>query len=132
MGTPTGLDLDALLGRIHGNRAALERLIQVMLEHLPQRVAALQASLEAGDTAALARAAHTLKGSLSAFTVGAAWQGCSTLEEAALAGDTAGMRAGVATLAAQIDDVIAELRAHAASTASGDAAPAGDAGTDAP
>ena len=123
MATPTGLDLDALLGRIHGNRAALERLGNVMIEHLPQRVGALRTALEAGDTDALSRAAHTLKGSLSAFTVGVAWQGCSDLERAAHAGDVQAMRAGVAQISDQVDDLMAELRAHAAGEAHVDADP---------
>ena len=119
MGSQTGLDLDALLNRIHGNRTALDRLVNVMLEHLPHRIASLRSALEAGDSEALSRAAHTLKGSLSAFTIGPPWKACTTLEQAADAGDVPAMHAEFQRLAALIDDITVELQAHAASASSG-------------
>ncbi len=106
----TGVALDALLARIHGNVAAMHQLVGLMLGHLPGRLEAVNAAVEAGDADALSAAAHSLRGSLSNFTVGESWTLAGDLEAAAREGD---LVAGAALAAALHDAVMrvdAELR----------------------
>lgn len=107
----TGLDLDALLERIHGNRPALRQLVNVMLTHLPSRIEGVERAARGGDIEALANAAHALKGSLSNFTTGPSWQGAGAIERNARAGDLDGAIAPVAQLRNDVDAVIEALRA---------------------
>lgn len=106
----TGLDLDALLERIHGNRPALRQLVNVMLTHLPGRIDAVERAARSGDIDALADAAHALKGSLSNFTTGPSWRGAGGIERNARAGDREAAIAPVAQLRSDVDAVIDALR----------------------
>lgn len=107
----TGLDLDGLLARIHGNRTALVQLVGVMLTHLPTRIAAVRQAADAGDIPSLADRAHALKGSLSNFTTGPSWKLASAVEHSARTGDGAGAVAQVPALDVAVAAVEAELRA---------------------
>ncbi|MEY3012154.1 MAG: hypothetical protein RIT45_889 [Pseudomonadota bacterium] len=106
----TGLDLDGLLARIHGNHGALTQLVGVMLTHLPTRIAAVRDAAGAGDIATLADCAHALKGSLSNFTTGPSWKLASAVEQAARRGDAAGAIAQVSELEVAVQAVQAELQ----------------------
>ena len=87
-----------------GEHAALARLIQlggqqfatdlaaIYLEDMPPRIATAQTALRAGDTATLAKAAHSMKSSsaqLGATDVAAL---CESVEDAAERGDIAAAR----------------------------------------
>ncbi|MCB9738190.1 MAG: Hpt domain-containing protein [Deltaproteobacteria bacterium] len=106
----TGLDLNALLERIHGNRPALRQLVNVMLTHLPGRIDGVERAARSGDIDALADAAHALKGSLSNFTTGPSWRGAGAIERSARTGDLDAAIAPVAQLRSDVDAVIEALR----------------------
>ena len=93
----------------------LGRLLQIFVEDSAARLVTLQAAWTAGDAAAAARAAHNLKGAaanMGALRVVAA----AVVVEAACRAPPAGaasdsdLAAGVATLAAALDEASQELR----------------------
>ncbi len=107
----TGVDLGALLARIHGNREAMGQLVQLMLDHLPARLDAIEAAVANGDAEALGSAAHSLKGSLSNFTTGPAWAVAAELERRARDGDLSDATSQATTLRRLVAAIQAELRA---------------------
>jgi two-component system, sensor histidine kinase and response regulator len=109
MAIDTGLELDALLGRIHNNHAAMRQLVEMLLAHLPTRRAAVMAAVATADADALMRAAHALKGTLSNFTVGASWQLAGDLEDLGRADSLDGAIAAQAALETELDAVVIEL-----------------------
>ncbi len=109
--SPTGVNLGALLARIHGNTAAMQQLVELMLGHLPERLAAIDDALAKGDSSALGAAAHSLRGSLSNFTVGQSWVLAGDLEALARSEKMDGAGALAASLHTEVDAVEKELKA---------------------
>jgi len=60
-----GVDWQAALAAVQGDRALLRSVVQAFLEEGPRLMAAIGQAIQAGDAAALRRAAHTLKSSLN-------------------------------------------------------------------
>ena len=82
-----------------------------MLNHLPDRMDAIEQALAAGDAFALCSAAHSLRGSLSNFTVGVSWTLAGELEALARTGKVDGAPELVAALRTQVQAVADELNA---------------------
>ncbi len=66
-GPDAGLDRKAILERVDGDRALLAELVDLFVADSSDLVLALQAAVDAADSVALERAAHTLKGSAGNF-----------------------------------------------------------------
>ncbi|HKY75888.1 MAG TPA: Hpt domain-containing protein, partial [Acidimicrobiia bacterium] len=66
-GPEAGLDRNAILERVDGDGALLAELVDLFVADSSGLILALQAAVDAGDPAALERAAHTLKGSAGNF-----------------------------------------------------------------
>lgn len=79
--------LDSL--RSLGGDALLRQMVQVFVEHSHDRLQSLQAAVEAGDLAAAAAAAHTLKGSARQLGLFAMGDACVAVEQASKQGDAA-------------------------------------------
>jgi CheY-like chemotaxis protein len=83
-GTPptpaTALDVPALVASFRGNRQLLREVIDVFLADTPSTLEAARRALAAGDTAALAASAHTLKGSIGLFGPGPAYDAAQRLD----------------------------------------------------
>jgi CheY-like chemotaxis protein/HPt (histidine-containing phosphotransfer) domain-containing protein len=107
-----GIDRDAILARMGGDPELLRETAGLCLSELENHVAASRAALASGDATALARSAHTLKGSLSLFGAGAAVASAQALERAAREG--ACDRAALAALEAELAKVVPLLAALAA------------------
>lgn len=107
---PSGVDLTALLARIHGNQAALGQIVQLMLDHLPARVQAVRHAYDERDMAGLATASHALRGSLANFTTGPAWSLAGEVERSARDGKLDRVAEGLAALLPAVAVVEAELR----------------------
>jgi len=102
---PAVWDPAAALERVAGDKALLVELIAIFFEDYPRYHAALQQSLEQGDLAALQKAAHTLKGSLSYL---GAKEGASLalkIEQAALESNAASARELIPQFTAYIDSI---------------------------
>lgn len=57
----------ALLARVGGDRKLLQRMIKTFLTDFPKKITLIQSAAKRQDVAALAAAAHALKGSVSIF-----------------------------------------------------------------
>ncbi len=84
------LSVDRLLPSFGGDVEILERIASVYLERTPELMDAIRTALLAEDTAALAKAAHRLKGSIVLFDVREATAAVSRLIETAKAADLPG------------------------------------------
>lgn len=98
-------DRAAALERVAGDQVLLAELITIFLEDYPGQLAALHQSLEQGDSDALRKAAHTLKGSLSYLAASPGAQLALAIEHAVLEANPAQVRELVSQLAAYVDFV---------------------------
>jgi two-component system, sensor histidine kinase and response regulator len=87
------IDRVALLADFGGNPALMADVIRVFLSDAPAQVERLRGAVAAGDAAAIAAGAHALKGSVSLFSKGAAYEAARMLEQAARAGELADVTA---------------------------------------
>src|SRR5437588_12265214 len=74
------LDLDAALERLGGDLHVLREVAGLFLEESPRMMAAVEQAFHAGDAAALAKAAHSLKGCVSTFCAWQAYEAAGALE----------------------------------------------------
>jgi HPt (histidine-containing phosphotransfer) domain-containing protein len=81
--------LDRLL-RIGGQEFLIE-MIELFLEHAPQRVEAARTGFDEGDMSALYRAAHSLKSTAANLGARSLQDVAARLEESAATGETEGM-----------------------------------------
>jgi len=76
--------------RDHLPPASVDRLLASFLENGRTQIAELHAATRIGDTAAIARTAHSLKGAASSINAAAIAALCQRLEDRAVAGDLPG------------------------------------------
>ena len=87
------IDRAALLADFGGNSALMADVIRVFLSDAPAQMETLRAAVADGDAAAIAAAAHALKGAVGLFSKGDAYEAARTLEHAARAGELADVSA---------------------------------------
>ncbi len=97
------LDRVAALGRVEGDGELLSELVRVFLGEWPRRAEDLRRALEDADARALARAAHTLKGSVGNFAARRAWEAAERLERMAQSGDLKSATGACAALEEEIE-----------------------------
>ena len=90
-----GVDAAEITARIGGDAELLADICRLFVTHSPEMLQALRAAAAAGDGAAMASAAHALKGSIGNFTQGRPFEAARSLEKASEAGDVDGARAAV-------------------------------------
>jgi signal transduction histidine kinase/CheY-like chemotaxis protein len=66
-GAPTARVSETLLARVGGSHDLLQEVIDLFLEDSPKQIESIRKALADGDTTAVYRAAHTLKGSVGHF-----------------------------------------------------------------
>jgi two-component system sensor histidine kinase/response regulator len=98
-----------LLARTDGSAQLCTVLVEAFLQEHPARMADLRRALQRHDTAALANAAHALKGAVANFTDGGALLATVALENVALKGDLQGADAACRRLAAELNRLQAAL-----------------------
>ena len=98
-----GLDVEAVIERIGGDRELFVDIGRLFVEHSTEMVAALRAAAGAGDATAVAMSAHALKGSISSFTQGSPYECARQVEDTARDGDLAAAVALVPVLAAEVE-----------------------------
>ncbi|MGE0552849.1 MAG: Hpt domain-containing protein [Gemmatimonadales bacterium] len=81
-----------------GQPDLVTELIDVFLEDLPGRLAAVQAAVDLGDPQAIRSAAHALKGSAASIGAARLAGACATLEALGRAGEVEGAPALVAPI----------------------------------
>ena len=91
--------LQQLLDVIGGDREAFKDLVRSFLDDGPELVGRLRRAAETGDTDAMRRAAHTLKGSATDFGAVALADLCREIEALGRAGEAATAAAKVGAAA---------------------------------
>jgi len=101
------------LTELEGDRELLEELMRLLIEEeAPGQLAKLRESLEQNNAAALAHAAHTLKGIAGQFCAQAVEGLASRLELEARKGDVAPLKTLADELAAALQSLCEEVAAH--------------------
>ena len=106
---------DKALGRIRaiGGDTLVEQMVELFVVDVPARLERLRCAVAAGDRTAVARAAHSIRGSAATLGAVTVAQICTALELAAGAPGTS-LDAGLAELADAILAAGEELRGLAA------------------
>jgi PAS domain S-box-containing protein len=103
-------DAEKLLGRFNGNRTLLRLLVSTFQDDCPKMMARIRSALGARDTAALADAAHGLKGSVGNFGTSAAQRTARKMEMIGRQGTLDGAWEMYATLEDDIARLLPALR----------------------
>jgi len=102
--SPAVFDEGALVERLMGDRTLARTIVRGFLDDMPKQLAALRSHLSGGDTAAVQRQAHSIKGAAATVGGNTLRQAALEMEEAARTGDTGGM-------AARLDEVERQFQA---------------------
>jgi PAS domain S-box-containing protein len=97
------IDREEALARVDGDEGLLADLAKLFCEESPKLLSAVRDAVAKGDTAALKRAAHSLKGSMSTFAARDATEAALRLEEFASEGDLVHAEGAYRLLATQVD-----------------------------
>ena len=104
------VDLAALLDQFGGLREVLREVIEVYLDRYPLMVDEVRRAVAFRDTALLGRTAHTLKGAVCTFGVGAVTEAAAALERAGKCGDLSRIDEMYARLDIEVDQLRTELQ----------------------
>jgi two-component system, sensor histidine kinase and response regulator len=100
---------DTLLARVGGSHEVLQEIIGLFIEDCPNLMDAIRTALAAGDSQAVYRAAHTLKGSVGNFEAHAAVEIAQRLEARAREGNITAATTVFAALEIEIQAVLKSL-----------------------
>jgi PAS domain S-box-containing protein len=104
-----GLDLEAALAHVNGDRRLLREIARVFLADLPRTMAALRRAVGAGDAAGTRAAAHALKGSVAIFGARDAVARALDLQQMGDAGDVSRAPAALAALESRLAELHPDL-----------------------
>jgi HPt (histidine-containing phosphotransfer) domain-containing protein len=93
-----------------GEPDVLADILNLFLAEVPKKIGALQAALEAGDAAQVARIAHSLKGSTGNLGAHAMLDVCRRIDDRARRGDLASVAPLIASLTSEYHRVELEIR----------------------
>jgi two-component system, sensor histidine kinase and response regulator len=108
-----GIDRAVVIERLGGDESLLAEIAQIFVEDCPRLIGSVEAAVKARDAKALARATHTIAGSVGNFTEDGVYALARTVEHLAIAEDFDGALAGVPELLKEIERVraaFAELK----------------------
>jgi len=105
------VDARDLMERIGGDREFLAELYETFREDYGKQMEAMNTALGAGDAAAMAHAAHSLKGALSNLAAKRASAQAADVEAAGKAGELAQAEAALRQLEPELDRVLQALSA---------------------
>lgn len=108
------LDREGALARIGGDVELLREIAGVFLQEYRNIISEINIALKDGNTAALERNAHTLKGSVATFGTGPVFELAFELERIGRGGDLDGARSVLARLNAGLEQLRLELEAFIA------------------
>ena len=106
---PLVLNKTTILDRVGGDLELLRDIIKLFLEDYPKLVAEIREAFQMGDSERLAKATHTLKGSVSNFAAEAAVQAALKVENIARSGDLTDATQAIVHLEREIERVSDEL-----------------------
>ena len=108
---PPVIDRATLLEELAGDEALVREIAALFLESGPEQLRSLRAAAAAGDTDAMSRHAHTLKGALAQLHADPAAAAAREVEEAARQGQASVAAAATPQLEAEFSAVQRELEA---------------------
>ena len=114
---PTALDVTALTSKFDGDLELLQSLANVFASSSASQLSQISEAISRSDAEALARGAHTLKGSVANFCARAAVDAAARLEQTAKSGDFCAASEILAVLEKEITQVRQELDTLAQATA---------------
>ena len=109
---PAAFDQGALLRRLSGDHELMVEVIQVFLEDLPARLAAIEAAVTDRNAGALRSAAHALKGAAGNLSAGRLFESALVLERAGAESQMATASAAWRQLARDAKNIVDELGPH--------------------
>ena len=114
------IDWDAAAARYEGCPSALDELANLFADECSHMMADVEHSVAAGDSQAVLKAAHTLKGSADAIAATRVVQSAASLEAMGKNQDLSAAQAALRRLRADVDEVcrLIETRREAGATAS--------------
>jgi HPt (histidine-containing phosphotransfer) domain-containing protein len=110
METRAIFDLDGILARVDHDWELFQTMVEVFSDQGPKDVAAIHAAVAAGDAAAMAHAAHRLKGAVLQFCAPTVLDVTRGLEESGRAGTLEGASAACAVLETELERLLLALR----------------------
>ena len=109
---PLVWDLNALLDKLDGDQATVLALVEVFLADYARQLDSVESAAGQGDALALARGAHTLKGSAGALEAPEVAQDCQRLEDMGRSRDLAGLHLALERLRVDLGRLLTRLRAY--------------------
>lgn len=103
------LNMSAALARVGGDEELLKEIAQIFLDENPGALDEIRAAADAGDTKALEKAAHTLKGSVSNFGAQTARDAAYRIEQMGRSGDLNSVSEALANLETAVHTLSSEL-----------------------
>ena len=107
---PPPVNVETLLRDFGGRRQLVADVADVFLTDAPAMLDKLRAAVQSRDTAAIATAAHALKGSAGLFSKGPAFEAARALEHAARGQDLTAVDPSARVLEQQVEELMAALR----------------------
>ncbi|MBI4865675.1 MAG: response regulator [Candidatus Wallbacteria bacterium] len=101
---------ETLLEKFDGNLEAFTEIATVYLENVPRFLSDITRALESRDLETLAGAAHSLKGTLTIFSVESAYRCALRMEKQAKAGELEGAAATLPALKGEVERLDAALK----------------------
>jgi len=103
------MDMEEVLARVEGDMQLLRDMAGLFLDECPRLMSNIQQAIELGDTKALARAAHALKGSVGNFAAKGAFDAALKLEMMGRNGDLSQSEQSYADLEEQVEPLKSAL-----------------------
>jgi PAS domain S-box-containing protein len=103
------LDESLALSRVGGDVELLKEVIELFLDDYPSTVEKIKNAVAASDASSLEHHAHSLKGSVSTFGAGRAFEAAFELEKQGRAGDLTGAQDGLRRLEQALEALRPEL-----------------------
>ncbi len=115
MSKPEVFDQTAALARLDGDSELLWELVTLFLDDYPRLLEEINEAIVRGDSQALARAAHSLKGAVGVFAAQGAFAAALTLEQMGRTGDLTQAEEAYASLERELEalkSAFAALKGH--------------------
>lgn len=106
------IDWGSVLEDIGGDEGLLRELVEAFVATYPETLQEIRQALGHDDLRTVSRAAHKLKGAVSNFGFGPAYDAARNLEEMALAARLAATRVTVTVVEQEFADLAEKLQAH--------------------
>ncbi len=103
------LDESLALSRVGGDTELLKEVVELFLEDYPSTVEKIKSAVASRDAAALEHSAHSLKGSVSTFGAGRAFEAAFALEKQGRSGDLSDVQNGLLQLEQALEALRPEL-----------------------